>query len=111
MLRNCVSTRPPGCAGVDCAGGVCAAASRDLTAANDIPASAVAESCMVSRRDIFIVIGRLQCWRIFLTTLNSVDHPSVFAIPLPGHGRLCAMSNATAPVGRTDLAPRTVIPV
>ena len=48
MLRSWVSTSPSGC------GAPCAAAAPALSCANDKPANAVADNCIVSRRDIFI---------------------------------------------------------
>jgi hypothetical protein len=48
MLRSGLSASPPGC------GAPCAAASPSCP--NDSPASAVADNCIVSRRDIFIAI-------------------------------------------------------
>jgi hypothetical protein len=50
IVRNLVSTRESGCG----AAAAWAAAVDDLMAVKDKAASAVAESCMVSRRDMFM---------------------------------------------------------
>src|SRR5436190_21365343 len=74
ILRNSVSTRLPGVS--------CATPSAVGSADSENPASAVAESCMVRRRDIFI--ARLLVQADSFTTVSALDKGRMVGAPNNG---------------------------